>query len=175
MRALLDDLRVLKVDVPMLQGIFARVRREPAFQGVDVAPLQLDVQVEMPLGVALPFAALEDILGNLFRNAIQASVGAGRLPATVGLAVAAQVDAITGVERAVFFVRDRVVRQLDLEALVRSRITGGLGIVAERVGRYEGTLDLTGPQDQWAKALVVKLPREDLRASNPSLTPIPVG
>ncbi len=174
-RALLDDLRVLKVDVPMLQGIFARVRREPAFQGVDVAPLQLDVQVEMPLGVALPFAALEDILGNLFRNAIQASVGAGRLPATVGLAVAAQVDAITGVERAVFFVRDRVVRQLDLEALVRSRITGGLGIVAERVGRYEGTLDLTGPQDQWAKALVVKLPREDLRASNPSLTPIPVG
>jgi hypothetical protein len=161
-RALLDELRVLKVDAPMLQAIFTRTCREPALQGTRVEPLQLDLGADLPVGIAIPQAALQDILINLMRNAIQASIKAGLRPVTIGLGVQLSVDAVTGVERVLFLVRDRSPRALDLGTLLGQRITGGLGITAELVNRYEGSLDVWGPHAGWQKAVVVKLPREEL-------------
>jgi Flp pilus assembly protein TadD len=170
-RALLDGLRVLKVDGAMLQAIFARTCREPALQNVKVEPLQLDVTVDLPVGIAMPQAALQDILINLMRNAIQASIKAGLRPVTIGLGIHLTVDPVTGVERVLFLVRDRSPRVLELDTLLRQRITGGLGITAELVSRYEGSLDVWGPHEGWQKAVVVKLPREELQGGSASIPP----
>ncbi|MBI5495217.1 MAG: tetratricopeptide repeat protein [Deltaproteobacteria bacterium] len=170
-RALLDELRVLRVDEAFLRSVYARVSREPAFRPAQLRPLALDARVPLPVGVGIPRAALEDALFNLLRNALQASLREGLSPVEVGLGVDLQVDAVTGLERVVFSVRDRARARLDPDTLARQRITGGLGLVRDVAGRYEGSVDVTGPHDGWQKAVVLKLPREELPGAAPAHGP----
>ena len=163
-RALLDKLRILKVDAELLEGIFARCVGEPAFAGVRIAPLALDVRMEVPFGVPIPKAAFEDILTNLMRNALQSSVRHGDPGATVeiGLGVETEVDEITGIERLLLKVRDRSREDLTAEMLRGRYIEEGLGLTADLVSRYDGTMDVARGDDGWTKAAVVKLPLAEL-------------
>lgn len=165
-RALLDELRVLRLDESVLRAIHARTCREPAIKALKPLPLDLTVDTPLPLGVCLPRGALEDVLGNLFRNALQASAHAGVVP-QVGLKVDVEVNPITGHERLRLFVRDRAPQKLELQTILAQGIEGGLGLTAGLVARYDGTLDVGGPQDGWTKAVVVKLPLDELTAPQP--------
>lgn len=167
-RGLLDELRVLRVDEALLRSIHARTCREPAIKALHPLPLDLEVAAPLPLGVCLPRGALEDILQNLFRNAFQASVRARVVP-QVGLRVDTEVNPITGHERVRFMVRDRSPAVLDLTTILQQSVEGGLGITVQLVNRYDGTVDVSGPEGGWQKSVVVKLPLEELMVS-----PLPV-
>jgi tetratricopeptide (TPR) repeat protein len=157
--ALLDHLRVLRIDVDTVHGIFDRVRREPAFADTPVAPLALDGAEALPVAVQLPRTALEDILGNLMRNALQTSQRDGLpTPLRVGLSVSREVHPITGVERARLAVRDRAPTPLEASQLRGGAIEHGLGLTWDLVKRYEGALTVRDEADGWAKAVVVALP-----------------
>ena len=60
-----------------------------------------------------------------------------------------------------FLIEDRSPQVLTAE-MVRGRyIEEGLGLTADLVSRYEGTLDVVPGENGWAKAVAVKLPRAD--------------
>ena len=74
------------------------------------------------------------------------------------MGVRTELDTITGVERVVFEIRDRSPRELTTEMLRGGHIEEGLGLTAELVTRYEGSLEVTDDCPGWSKAVVVKLP-----------------
>ncbi len=160
-RALLDRLRMLEVDEPLLRAVYDRTRREPAFAEVEIAPLELDLRLALPVRVAVPRHAFEDLLGNLLRNAVQSTLRHGGAPVYLGLGVEAEVDGITGLERLVLLIRDRSPQRLTPEMLRGRYIEEGLGLTADLVSRYEGTLDVREGSAPWVKAVVVKLPLLD--------------
>ena len=161
-RALLDRLRILEVDEELLGVIFERCRREPAFAGAEFGPLLIDVAALRPVGVIIPRGAFGDVLVNLVRNAIQSSLETGARPVVIGIGVEDEFDPITGLERVVILVRDRSRKVLTAEMLRGRYIEEGLGLTADLVSRYEGTLDVQPGEGGWAKAVVVKLPRAEI-------------
>ncbi len=158
---LLDRLRAVEVDEELLRGIFERCRREPAFSEARVAPPEISIRGEGPCGVTVPRAALEDILSNLVRNALQSSLENDR-EARIGLDAEREVDAVTGLERVVFAVRDRAREQVTAEMLRGRYIEEGLGLTADLVSRYDGTLDVVPGGEGWSKAVLVKLPLAEI-------------
>ncbi len=166
-RALLDQLRMLDVDEALLRTVYGRVVHEPAFAAGDFAELELELEVPLPCRVAVPRHAFEDVLGNLVRNAVQSSVRHGEGAVHIGLGLHQEVDAITGLERVVFLIRDRSPQQLTPEMLRGRYIEAGLGLTADLVSRYEGTLDVRAGEAPWTKAVVVKLPRFDEGEDDP--------
>ena len=166
-RALLDQLRMLDVDEALLKTVYARVTHEPAFSGVRFAKLELELQAALPCRVAVPRHAFEDVLGNLVRNAVQSTVRHTGGAVHIGLGVHEEVDAITGLERLVFLIRDCSPQQLTPEMLRGRYIEAGLGLTADLVSRYEGTLDVRTEEAPWTKAVVVKLPRFDEGEDDP--------
>ncbi|MBW2276839.1 MAG: hypothetical protein JRF63_05060, partial [Deltaproteobacteria bacterium] len=162
-RALLDRLRILEVDQDLMLAVYDRCCGEPTFVGVTLGHLQLDFGLDTRSGITVPRAAFEDILANLIRNGIQSSMEHGAEgQVVIGLGVELEVDSITGLERLVFLVRDRSPKVLTAEMLRGRYIEEGLGLTADLVSRYEGTLDVLPGADGWSKSVVVKLPRIDL-------------
>ncbi len=166
-RELLDRLRILVVNEDLLRAVFDRCVGEPSFSGVAFAPLDLEMDVDFPFGTPVPRTALEDILANLMRNAIQSSIqhGGEDREILIGLGVRSEVDTITGLERVVFLVRDRSGEGLTAEMLRGRYIEEGLGLTADLVSRYDGTLDVAAGEGGWSKSVVVKLPLNEVSVS----------
>jgi len=160
-RGLLDRLRVLQIDAPLLTGIYERTRNEPGLREVRLRPLALDLAVEQPCGVCIPRSTFEDILGNLIRNAVQSSALHCKEEIPIGLSVVSEVHPVTGHERVAFAVCDDSPQQLSTEDLRRRSVEGGLGLTAELVARYDGSMSVEQIEG-WQKAVVVKLPRHQL-------------
>jgi len=158
-RDLLDRLRILQVDRDMLAAVFRRIRREPALSGLNIAPPEYRMDAELPCGILVPRPAFEDILGNLIRNAILSSAAHQDEAILVGLEVADHMDAITGLESVVFVVKDCSPRVLTTEMIRGRYIEGGLGLSADLVARFEGTIDVVQPGPPWTKGVAVRLPR----------------
>ncbi|MCB9525771.1 MAG: tetratricopeptide repeat protein [Myxococcales bacterium] len=163
-RALLDQLRVLRVDAALLETLFSRTCNEPAFAEARIAPLAIEADADaLPTAVVVPRYAFDDILHNLLRNGIQSSLAhcpAGE-PVRIGLGVAVEVDPITGLARVALRILDRSPQRLTPEMLRGRYIEEGLGLTADLVSRHEGTLDVEGAAPPWQKAVVVKLPLHD--------------
>jgi tetratricopeptide (TPR) repeat protein len=158
-RGLLDGLRVLRVDGTLLAALFERARREPALAEVSLAPPDIRIGDTPELGVAIPRAALEDIMVNLIRNAIQSTLRHGPPgPVRIGLFLDEELDEITGLSRALFSVLDCSPQVLTREMLRGRYIEAGLGLTADLVTRYEGTLDLGPAPPPYTKAVLMKLP-----------------
>ena len=161
-RDLLNQLRTLTVNDALLRSVYEQCIMEPAFAGVDFAPLQMAMNVpeNSVVNVAVPRAAFEDIVTNLIRNAIQSSLLYVESVKKVEIALELQteVDMVTGIERAVILVKDKSPRELTAEMLRGRYIEEGLGLTADLVTRYDGTLDVFRGDDEWQKAVVVKLP-----------------
>ena len=52
---------------------------------------------------------------------------------------------------------------LEVEQLLGQKIEGGLGLTAELASKYDGSLDVEREEhESWAKAVVIKLPREEV-------------
>jgi len=161
-RDLLDSLRMLRVDAALLLAVVERARREPGLRDVQVLPVAIEAVVALPVWVLVPRAALEDILINVVRNALQASrladsgSGAG---VAIGLAIDADVHPITGVEHVLLVVRDAAPGALTAEMLRGRAIEAGLGLAADLVARHDGVLAVREEAAPWRKAVVVRLPR----------------
>jgi tetratricopeptide (TPR) repeat protein len=156
---LLDQLRILEVDIELLAGIHERVRTEPAFADIQIADLVFEIDVKMPCGILIGRQAFEDIMANLFRNAVQSSATMDTTSVEIGLAVSIELDVITGLERVVFCVRDRSEKVLTTEMIRGRYIEEGLGLTADLILRYDGTVDVLPGKDGWSKAVRVRLPR----------------
>lgn len=160
-RSLLDQLRVLRIDLPLLQAIYERTRHEPAFARTRFAELAVEGADLLPCAVAMPRHAFEDVVANLVRNAIQSSVRHAEGPVHIGLAVASEVDMITGLQRLELQIRDRSPQQLTPEMLRGRYIEEGLGLTADLVSQYEGSLDVIEAPAPWTKAVMFQLPQVD--------------
>src|SRR5690606_7455297 len=123
-----------------------------------VAPLEIQAEVELPVSLALPRSHFEDILRNVLRNAVQAQAAQDDGPIRVGLAVMREVHPITGHARVRFEIRDASPRELSTEQLRKGNIEGGLGLTADLVSRYQGTMLVQPSALPWHKAVVIKLP-----------------
>ncbi|MCP4677681.1 MAG: tetratricopeptide repeat protein [Deltaproteobacteria bacterium] len=155
---MLDQIRVLEMDMALLKGIEERVRLEPAFTEMDISKAAIKSNVALPCRVVVARRDFEDILKNLIRNALQSSSESARRPIEIGLGVDSEIDTITGLERIVIFVRDRADKELT-EEMIRGRdIEGGLGLTAKLISRYEGTIDVVPGQSGWSKAVRIRLP-----------------
>ena len=87
---------------------------------------------------------------------------AGRVlaePVVAGVDVRTEVDEITGLERVTFLVRDRSAEVLSADVLHSRYIEEGLGLTADLVSRYDGSLDVLTAQEGWTKAVAMALPR----------------
>lgn len=161
-RDLLNKLRTLSVNADLLNSIYEQCKMEPAFSGVAFAPVQLtmDLDGNDTVNVALPRAAFEDIVTNLIRNAVQSSlVYSENIEAVeLGLSMSVEVDMVTGIERIVLLVKDKSPKELTAEMLRGRYIEEGLGLTADLVTRYDGTLDVFDGDDDWEKSVAVKLP-----------------
>ncbi len=157
-RTLLDGLRVLSVDRKLLEGIVQRIRKEPKLAGVRVVAPVFDLACELPVAVLIPRAAFEDVVGNLVRNALFSGMEAGLEPVRVGMGVSISVDPITGLESFLLAVRDDSPRALTTEMIRGRYIEGGLGLSADLVARYEGSIDVEEGPEGWSKSVVVVLP-----------------
>ena len=116
--------------------------------------------------MAAPRGALEDILVNLIRNAIQSTVRHGPagpdVPVRIAVSLDEEVEEITGLAYAVFSVLDCSPQVLTREMLRGRYIEAGLGLTADLVSRYDGTLDVVPAEAPYTKAVTVKLPQVPL-------------
>jgi hypothetical protein len=160
LRALLDEARVVVVDEVLLRRIFDRTAREPALSRHEVSPLAIDPAARLPLSLSLPRQAFDEIVANLFRNALQASARSAppAQPLAVGLAAELEVDPITGLSCARLSIRDRAQAELSRQQLRGGGIESGLGLTADLVNRYNGSLDVRADEPGWAKAVLLTLP-----------------
>jgi signal transduction histidine kinase len=162
--AVLDRLRVFELNADVLRSNFERIRREPAFSSMKIADMQLEIHAPLSTWIPVPGYAVEDILSNLFRNAIQASAGSAEGPIRLGMSLRLETDEITGVERIALGVRDNAAGSLSVEDIRAQSVERGLGLTAQRVAQFEGTIDVRSKIDGWTKEVVVKFYRTQARS-----------
>jgi tetratricopeptide (TPR) repeat protein len=151
----LQQLCLVDIDEGLVQEAWRSVRREGAFRE-GPAELTLVDSVSGPLWVRAYRSDLLDVLTNLLRNALEASSAAGQ--PRVGVRLDVDEDWVTGLERVQIAVLDRSPRRLTT-AMVRGRFVGrGLGLAVDLVTRAGGSVHVED-DDEWCKAVVVRLPR----------------
>jgi tetratricopeptide (TPR) repeat protein len=159
LRETLDRIRFFEVDAGVLERVFARTRGEPALASAQISPLALAPDSALPCSVRMPEHAFADVMTNLLRNALEASLNEGNAAAAeVGLVVRSELDAATGLEQIAFLVLDRARDALPERALHARYIEAGLGLTADLVARYEGSLTVEADVPGWSKAVVLRLP-----------------
>ncbi|HKU37278.1 MAG TPA: hypothetical protein VJR89_04005 [Polyangiales bacterium] len=159
LEGLLGGLRGVSLDEAVLTASFERVRGEPALAGAPIEPLLIDRDSDLPCALAIGAQAFDDILANLFRNALQASLRYPEpRPVRVAVAVHVSVDDITGLSSVQLRVRDHSPEPLDPGKLQGGYIEAGLGLTADLVARHEGRLSVHAPEPGFAKAVVLTLP-----------------
>lgn len=159
--ALAARLCVTQIDEASLRDIHRAVQAEPEFRS---SPVPLEIEIGEPatsLFVPLFPADLSDLIGNLLRNAMQATLlDAPSAASSVGIALQIEVDDITALETVAIRVRDRAPSRLTTEALRGRLITRGLGLAVDLASRASGSIRVE-PEDGWEKAVVVRLPRAE--------------
>jgi Flp pilus assembly protein TadD len=156
--ALLNELKVLSVDLPTLKAIVERVRSEPALLSQDIAPALIESLAPLPQGVLMARRDFEDIVANLVRNALQSSLAEAERPAQIGVSLDLQRNEITGIETLEIAVHDRCKEALTTEMIRGRYIERGLGLTADLVSRYEGSIDVVPGPPGWSKSVRVQLP-----------------
>jgi tetratricopeptide (TPR) repeat protein len=136
------------IDHALLEEVAASVRSEGA------AEVQISVG-EVPPGVNVVVyrVDLELVLRNLVRNAVRAAARAPG-PARVQLDVEVQLEP-TGEEAVRVRVRDTSPEPLPRD--LGPRRDRGLGLVAEALDRYDGSLEVGGAEGEWQKSVSLRL------------------
>ncbi len=149
---LVTEICILPVRADHVAAVYARVGAEPGFGG-EVAALTVTGE---PGQVRLFRGDLEDILANLFRNALAA--GATRVDVVLG----EDSDPVTGHSWFEIRVEDDAPGQLTT-AMIRGRyISRGLGLAVDLLNRHGGTIRVDTSAvpsgERPRKAVVVQLP-----------------
>ncbi|MDH5674749.1 MAG: tetratricopeptide repeat protein [Myxococcales bacterium] len=157
--ALLASIRAVEVGRSELEAIFERLCREPAFAGREVAELQWIEADALPVRVAMPRAHFEDALTNLLRNALQASLRAETAgPCQLALAVRIESDPVTALDELAFLVFDRAGEALASSDLNAGFVERGLGLTADLLGTYNGSLAVRPGEAGYTKAVALTIP-----------------
>jgi hypothetical protein len=152
---LVRRLCLLPVDRDLIGAAWAATVAEPAFRGKNVPAFSVDAAGDVPI-VRMFRKDLDDILLNVLRNALQASLDAGA--ERVGIRVAFDEDAVTGIERVALRVRDDAPKRVTT-AVIRGRyIERGLGLTVDLISRNSGSIRVED-EPGWTKAVVVRFPR----------------
>lgn len=153
--SLVTGVCVLRLDADLFEGVWAEVCREPSFVGRELPAFSAEVP---PLAVRMFRSDLKDVLVNLLRNGLEASLAEGR--EALAVKVRTDEDLITGLLRAEIRVCDQVQKRLTT-AMIRGRyIDRGLGLAVDLVSRAGGSVHVEH-EDEWAKAVVIRLPMEE--------------
>jgi Flp pilus assembly protein TadD len=155
---LIDVLRTLRVDRAYLTGVYVRTLREPGLKRAQLADLQWLESIELPAWALIPRHAMDDILTNIVRNAVQSSMYHDESLVEIGLRVESDLDVVTGIERISVLVLDQSPQVLTTEMLRGRYIADGLGLTADLVSQYQGSLDVVEVEG-WQKAVRVRVPR----------------
>lgn len=154
---LIAGLSLLPLDASKLVQIWDAVVAEPAFRDVQLPRLEV-AEVRPGLLLRLYPDHLRDILANLVRNSVTASLQAGT--DRVGLAVEVEEDHITGLERVAIRVRDEAPRTVSTQMIRGRYIERGLGLVVDLTSRVGGSIHVED-DPAFRKAVVVRLPRAE--------------
>lgn len=152
---LVRRLCLLPVERATIEAAFAATATEPAFHGKALPAFSVDATDEAAF-VRMFREDLVDVLTNLLRNALQASLEAGS--ARMSVAVRFEEDDTTGLERVAFRVRDEAPRRVTT-AVIRGRyIERGLGLTVDLISKNGGSIRVED-EPGWSKAVVVRFPR----------------
>ncbi len=154
---LVTEICILAITPALIQSVYNRVAAEPGFNGAGLPPVAFSIRG--PGGQVRLFRGdIEDILANLFRNALAA--GAHVIDVVLG----DDSDPITGHTWFEIRVEDDAPGQLST-AMIRSRyISRGLGLAVDLLNRHGGTIRVeSAPASEGGinaprKAVVVQLP-----------------
>lgn len=146
------SLCIVDVDDATVREVFAQVVAEPQFVGVQVAELQVAGEGAK---VRVFRTDLEDILTNVLRNSLQSSVLYAPKPIALGIDLATEMDEITGLSTLAIRIKDRSSEQLSNEMLRGRYVERGMGITADLLSRYDGSIAVE-PEPGWQKAVVLR-------------------
>ncbi|MEM6533635.1 MAG: tetratricopeptide repeat protein, partial [Myxococcota bacterium] len=154
-RAVLDflrEIRELSVDRALLNGVGRRTAAEPSFSGVDV---DWEITGELPQAAIVPRTVFEDIMTNLIRNALQATLIAHPTKACVRLHTDVEVDDLTGESFLTLTVYDQAPGDLQWEAIESAPVESGLGIVRECAAKSDAIVRVVPGEGPWRKGVQV--------------------
>lgn len=149
---------VLPVDAALIGAAWDAVTREPELRGRALPAFAVTPAAE-PVFVRIYRGEIDDILVNLLRNAVQASLEAGTT--RIDVRVDLDEDDITGLERVAVRVVDDAPRRIST-AVIRGRyIERGLGLTVDLISRNGGSIHVEDEPGR-SKAVVVRLPRAEV-------------
>lgn len=149
---MIRSLCIVAVDPATVREIFAQVVAEPQFSGVAVGELQVAGEGAR---IRVFHSDLEDILTNVLRNSLQSSVLYGPKPLELGIDLVTEMDEITGLSTLAIRIKDQSSEQLSNEMLRGRYIERGMGITADLLSRYDGSIAVE-PEPGWQKAVVLR-------------------
>jgi sensor histidine kinase regulating citrate/malate metabolism len=143
----------------LVEAIWRGVLAEPACIGRK-ASLSLSVVPSIrPIRVKAALTDIEDILGNLLRNAAVLALETGRGDLQVRWGV--EEDPITASQKTAIRVADQLSAEITTE-MIRSRyVAHGLGLVNQLAERLNGSVCVEA-EPEFSKAIVVRLPIEEV-------------
>ena len=150
--SVIHSLCIVEVDLGLVREVFAQVVAEAQFTGVQVAELQLAGEGAR---VRVFRSDLEDILTNVIRNSLHSSILYAPKPIALGVALVTEMDEITGLSSLAIRIQDRSSEQLSNEMLRGRYVERGMGITADLLSRYDGSIAVE-PEPGWQKAVVLR-------------------
>jgi tetratricopeptide (TPR) repeat protein len=149
---LIRSLCIVTVDAATIREIFAQVVAEPQFAGVQIAEPEIAGEAAK---IRVFHTDLEDIVTNVLRNSLQSSVLYGPKPIALGIDLVTETDEITGLSTLAIRIKDQSTEQLSNEMLRGRYVERGMGITADLLSRYDGSIAVE-PERGWQKAVVLR-------------------
>lgn len=150
--SVIHALCIVEVDPALVREVFGHVVAEAQFAGLEIA--ELEVAGERAR-VRVFRSDLEDILTNVIRNSLHSSVLYAAKPIALGVALVTEMDEITGLCTLAIRIQDRSSEQLSNEMLRGRYVERGMGITADLLSRYDGSIAVE-PEPGWQKAVVLR-------------------
>ncbi|HEY8378887.1 MAG TPA: tetratricopeptide repeat protein, partial [Nannocystis sp.] len=146
------SLCIVTCDAATIREIFAQVVAEPQFSQVEIAEPRISGEGAK---IRVFHTDLEDIVTNVLRNSLQSSVLYGPKPVTLGIDLVTEMDEITGLTTLAIRIKDQSTEQLSNEMLRGRYVERGMGITADLLSRYDGSIAVE-PELGWQKAVVLR-------------------
>ncbi len=149
---LIRSMCTVVVDEAFVRRVFDQVRNEDAFRGAKVAPLRVRGR-----GATVRIFAtdLEDILVNVLRNSLDASLRYCKPPVALEVELRTEIDEITGHASLAIRIKDLSPERLSNEMLRGRYVERGMGITVDLLSRYDGSIAVE-EEPGWAKAVVLR-------------------
>lgn len=158
---LLQELRETTIVERDLRDLYAQTAGEAAFAATDIAPLELIQEVEFPVAALVTRPVFEDMLTNLYRNALEAMRREAVVPLRVGVRLRTVIDDITGLETLAIAVLDVARAPLAPKIFETAPLESGLGIVRECAERCSASIRIVDAPLPWTKGIEISIPVPD--------------